>query len=315
MRVHAVPVAGGAQAAAAAAAAGALQQTQSQARSAPGAGAVAAAPVKSKEAPVAAADSGAKKRAGSVASSAAVDHTMSDAEYAARLGAEAQQQLDEQVRQQQSQLHKDAAAADAATAALIAALAAEDDQFERDMALARSLKEETFDCPYCLEEVPMADVHTPECCGTQICRYCQRQNFLTELEEQRMPACMCRQAISETTLRLFLTADEFVRYQKLSLHSATKSDLNADEKWLSCATPDCDVRVIGTKDTTQWQCQGCAQQWCAGCQSKWHADQTCAQFRTSAEFAREQQIAKENIGHNTQHNNDTVTDDAHAPIS
>lgn len=166
-------------------------------------------------------------------------------------------------------------------------------QLAVDAALAASMVVPTFECPFCIEEVPEDDKYTPVCCQRSKCRFCMRRSIISLLDELKMPTCDCKVQLSEDDLALFLTEAEFRRYQNLSIASLAQA---SDEEWLSCNTPDCKVRVIGDEQTTHWQCVGCQARWCAKCDAPWHQDQLCEQFRQTAAYRKIQEDVNNNIG-------------------
>ncbi|KAH3759847.1 IBR domain protein [Pelomyxa schiedti] len=147
-----------------------------------------------------------------------------------------------------------------------------------DYKLALSLQPKQ--CPLCLEDVDIDEIHTLSCSHTY-CRACLCEYFKERIMSKNLPIVCpnpdCKQEISEREMEMLIPPELIEKMQNFLLDCTFEKN-RAD--YSCCPSPDCGyVFVYEEGDPIDFTCPKCNKRYCLSCKVEMHDGKTCAQYQ------------------------------------
>tara|TARA_R110002050_G_scaffold34656_1_gene87377 strand:+ start:39 stop:2327 length:2289 start_codon:yes stop_codon:yes gene_type:complete len=174
---------------------------------------------------------------------------------------------------------------DQASLALIAFLITQDEKIAQDHNLARSMTQEAFHCPICMEDQPVDCVFNAGKCNDQICILCARDAVHASIIDSKIPVpCSGCSAKGDKTCflderKIRLVVDEY--HWELYLRHSRDSVMQQTEGMYFCRAPDCQGGGILEEPDVEFVCPINPEHiYCTACDvDGGHRGKTCEEYR------------------------------------
>ncbi|KAH3758651.1 IBR domain protein [Pelomyxa schiedti] len=151
-----------------------------------------------------------------------------------------------------------------------------------DYKLALSLQPQN--CPLCLDDVDVDEMHTLSC-GHSYCRQCLARYFQELINSKQLPiSCpdpSCKREILEKDIELLIPRELVEKMQNFLLDCT----FERNRDYSCCPSPDCGyVFIYEEGDPIDFTCPKCHKRYCLRCRVEMHAGQTCESYQQWAKM-------------------------------